>query len=414
MSEQSKPQLLILGSGFGAFSLLKAIDLKRYEVTAVSKRNHFLYTPLLPSTAVGTVEFRSIIEPIRKCLPGITFMQGNALGIDSERQEVRCESLDQKQNWNLTYDHLVIAVGAENNTYGVPGVREHACFLKEISDSRAIRQTLIQCLEQACLPQTTPEERSMLLHFVAVGGGPTGVRFAAEIYDLLFADLDKSYPELKGQIRVTLVEAGKTILNAHDAVLREYASAYFKRQHIEVLTDSPVQEVGPNYLILKSGKRIDAGIILWSTGFAPGALVTSLNVAKDRSGRILTTNHLQVIDHPKIHALGDCACPSGQNLPQLAQVAEQQGRYLAKQFNRSASGKRLFPFKWKNLGYSSYIGRQKAVVEYPRKYGNFTGFIAFLLWRSVIFTHLVSTKNKVLVPLDWLRTRIFGRDLSKF
>ncbi|MGL4553008.1 MAG: FAD-dependent oxidoreductase, partial [Gemmataceae bacterium] len=313
-----RPKLLILGSGFAAFRLMRQIDPSRYDVTAVSRRNHFVYTPLLPSTVVGTVEFRSIVEPLRRGRGGVRCLLGSALSLDAEARTVRCREAETGHEWDQPYDVLAVATGAESNTFNVPGAREHCFFLKEIEEARAIRQRLIANLERAGLPGVPDDERRRLLHFVAVGAGPTGVRFAAEVYDLLTADLRRLYPEIAGLVRVTVVEAGPSLLVAFDERLREYTARQFGRRGIAVRTGCVVAEVGPGWVRLKSGEVLPAGLVLWCAGFGPNAFVAGLPFEKDRSGRLAVDGWLRVRDG--VYALGDCACPRGANLPQLAQV----------------------------------------------------------------------------------------------
>lgn len=408
-----RQRLLILGSGFAAFRLLEQIDTTRYDVTVLSKRNHFLFTPLLPSTAVGTLEFRTIIEPVRRARRGVRFLLGQACSLDLSRHVVHCASPEDDLRWEEPFDFLAIGVGAENNTFGIPGVREHCLFLKELADARLIRERTLGNLERACLPSLPDEERTRLLHFVAVGAGPTGVRFAAELHDLLMGDLRRAFPQLAGQVRVTLVEAGKNILGAFDESLRSYTINAFQRKNIVVRTDTAVAEVGPGWLRLKDGEVLPAGLILWSTGFTANAFVAGLPFEKER-GRLVVDDQLQIPGQPTIYAMGDCACPKGQSLPQLAQVAEQQGKYVGTCMNRRAQGQAVAPFVWRNLGFHSYIGGGEAVMQSGTGKRRFAGFLAYQLWRSALFTNLVSVKNKVLVPLSRLQSMLFGRDLSKF
>jgi NADH:ubiquinone reductase (non-electrogenic) len=410
----TRHRLLILGSGFAAYRLLKRVNLRAYDVTVLSRRNHFLFTPLLPSTAVGTVEFRTIIEPIRRSRPGARLVLGAAEQLDPERKAMRCRSLDGSLDWELPYDVLAICVGAETHTFNVPGVREYACFLKELADARRIRERVIENLELASLPGIGADERQRLLHFVAVGAGPTGIRFAAELHDLLLADLPRSYPDLVRDVRITLVDAGKSILNNYDQTLRDYTLRQFQRDEIAIRTESPVAEVGPTSLRLQNGEVIPAGLVLWAAGCASTPFVAGLSFAKDRAGRLITDEFLQVLDHSDVYALGDCACPRAQELPQLAQVAEQQGKYLGILLNRRLKGQAARPFVWRNLGVSSFIGRGRAITESAGHSRRLGGFLAYQLWRAAIFTQLVSVKNKILVPLDRLRAFVFGRDLSKF
>ncbi len=411
----SQPQrLVILGTGFAAFSLLKRIDLKHWNVTVVSPRNHFLFTPLLPSTTVGTVEFRSIIEPVRKFRRGIEFALGSCTEVDLERRTLECINPDTASEFSIEYDRLIISVGAVNNTFNTPGVAEYAMFLKELTDARNIRGRIVSCLESADLPGITPEERDRLLHFVVVGGGPTGVEFAAELHDLLDEDLRKSYPDLYKHVRITLFEAAGTILNSFDSGLRDYTVEHFKRNGIDVRLDSPVREVAETYLDLKSGERVPTGLVVWSTGYGPTELAKKLPFEKDKFGRILTDDHLRIPDHPELYALGDCGIVIGSALPQTAQVAMQQGKFLAKLLNRSASGRDVPPFEFKNLGMLAYVGEGKALADLPNVKSGWHGLTTYIFWRSAYLTRLVSFKNKILVLFDWAKTWIFGRDLSRF
>ncbi len=408
-----RKRLVILGSGFAAVSLLKKLDADAYKVTVISPRNHFLFTPLLPSTTVGTVEFRSIIEPIRKVNRKVEFIQGECIAIDLDTRTLDCRSADPGVTFQQQYDLLVVAVGAWNATFNIPGVREHSFFLKEAIEARNIRERIVSCLERADVPGIDPKERERLLNFIIVGGGPTGVEFAAELHDLLEEDLKKSYPSLVGSINITLYEAAKTILNSFDEDLREYTVRHFARQGIELKLGSPVAEVGDEFLKLKSGEVIPAELIVWSTGNAPTGLVAKLDLPKDH-GRLLTDEYLRIPEHQEIYALGDCGTVVGANLPQTAQLAMQQGKYLAKALHGMARGGKPDPFKFKNLGMLAYVGESKALADIPRAKLHWRGALTYLFWRSAYLTRLVSMKNKILVLFDWIKTAIFGRDLSKF
>jgi len=153
------PRLVVLGTGFGAVSLLRNLSPNRYTVTVVSPRNHFLFSPLLPSTTVGTIEFLSIAEPIRLAAKYATFVQAEAVGLDLSRKVICCRSVFDREEFPVEYDILVIAVGAESNTFGIEGVREHAFFLKELSDAFAIRRKMLDNFEAASLPSVSPLER---------------------------------------------------------------------------------------------------------------------------------------------------------------------------------------------------------------------------------------------------------------
>ncbi len=407
-----KKKLVILGSGFAALSLVRNINLNAYEVSIVSPRNHFLFTPLLPSTTVGTIEFRSIIEPIRTARDELRYFQAKCVSISGDSKSVKCETLQDGKTFELTYDYLVIAVGAVNNTFGIPGVREHALFLKELQDARAIRVKIIDNFERASAPNLPDEERRRLLHFVVVGGGPTGVEFAAELNDFVREDLVKWYPALIPYTRITLLEAARQILGTFDSRLSEYATRLFQRQSIEVKPNSPVKELREKEIIMHDGSSVPYGLVVWSTGIGPTELTLSLDFRRSKSARVVTDEFLRVEGSADTYAAGDCATPVDVNYPATAQVAQQEGKYLARQFNRMAKGKPPYPFTYRDLGMLAYVGNRRALANLPNVKGK--GFATFLFWRSAYLTRLVSIKNKVLVLFDWVKASVFGRDISSF
>jgi NADH:ubiquinone reductase (non-electrogenic) len=404
---RDRARLVILGTGFAAFSVLQGVNPKFYAVTVVSPRNHFLFTPLLTSTTVGTIEFRSIIEPARYVSP--RFFQAACTGIDPAARRITCRN---DVEFTLDYDLLVIAVGSVNSTFGIPGVADHALFLKELDDARRIRQSVLQALESASLPGLTLEERARRVQFVICGGGPTGVEFAAELHDLLFAEARRYFPDLARLARITVVEAGPEILTAFDEKLRRYAWEVFERQRIEVRTRAPVVRVEHDSIELQGGERISYGLLVWSAGVGPAELVRNLPFEKDGRSRLLTDDYFRVLGCPDIYALGDCATLAGQNLPATAQVAMKEGRYLAQALNRRAQGKKVAPFEYSHLGMLAYLGGNRALADLPNFKG--AGWAAWLFWRSAYLTRLLSWKNKAQVLFDWVKAQIFGRDISRF
>lgn len=202
----TRKKLVVLGTGWAGYSVVKNINKKLYDVIVVSPRNHFLFTPLLNSTTVGTLEFRSIIEPIRntKFRDDHHFQLSRAIALKPEENCLICKAELTDQEYQLSYDELVIAVGCTSNTFGIPGVRENTFFLKEISDARRVRDRIISNFELSLYPDISDEEREKLLHFVIVGGGPTGVEFGAELYDFITRDVTRLYPGEKKDVKVTL------------------------------------------------------------------------------------------------------------------------------------------------------------------------------------------------------------------
>jgi len=227
-AQKHKPKLVLLGTGWGCIPLLKALIPGEYHVTVVSPSNYFLFTPMLPSATVGTLELRSLVEPVRKIITRIHghFMKGTAMDVDFENKLIEVSASypnGQEQRFYLPYDKLVIGVGAVSNPHGVKGL-EHCHFLKDITDAHLIRNQVIGNLERASLPTTSDEERRRLLSFVVSGGGPTGVEFAAELFDMLNEDMCRFYPRLlRNEISVHVIQSRSHILNTYDEALSKYA-----------------------------------------------------------------------------------------------------------------------------------------------------------------------------------------------
>ncbi len=412
MSEMNRPKLVVLGTGFASYSLIKEIDVTRYDVTIVSPRNHFLFTPLLPSTTVGTLEFRSIVEPIRTARKGIRYHQAQCVGVDAKNNTIQCRGVFKDTPFDVEYDMLVVGVGAVSSTFGIEGVEEHAFFLKELSDARKIRQRVGECFERASKPGRAQEEIESLLHFMVVGGGPTGVEFAAEMHDFIKDDVARWFPDLEPLARITLLEARGEILSTFDAKLGAYAIRHFGRTRVTIHTDSLVQEVRDHAVVLQGGEVIPCGLTVWSTGIGPSKLVDSFDFEKDTMSRLLVDDAFCVLGTTNIYSVGDCASIVGEDHPPTAQVAQQQGTYLGKMLNRQVRETSSKPFKYKHMGMMAYIGERRALADLKNVKGR--GFATWLFWRSAYLSKLMSWKSKMLVIQDWVRTFLFGRDISHF
>ena len=239
---QPRERLVILGTGWGATSVLKTIDASKYDVTVVSPRNYFLMTALLPGVTVGTVEGRSIVENVRRLLPGDgRFYEATAVDVDPVAKTVTCVDRSPltvdfpNEPFLVPYDRLVVSVGAPFNTFRVPGVDKHAIKVKEVEDALAVRSRLMDMLETASLPGVDDETRRRVCSVVVVGGGPYGVNIAAEISDFLRQDAPRLYPELRGVPSVTILSSQDHILSVYDERISRFAEEKFERDAIRVL-----------------------------------------------------------------------------------------------------------------------------------------------------------------------------------
>ncbi|KAL0012652.1 hypothetical protein SO802_007760 [Lithocarpus litseifolius] len=525
-SENVKKKVVVLGTGWAGTSFLKNLNNPTYDVQVISPRNYFAFTPLLPSVTCGTVEARSIVEPIRNIVrkkhSEVQYCEAECFKIDAENKKIYCRSTQNgKDEFVVDFDYLIISVGARVNTFNTPGVEEHCHFLKEVEDAQRIRRAVIDCFERASLPTVSDEERKRILHFAIVGGGPTGVEFAAELHDFVKEDLVTLYPRVKDQVKITLLEAGDHILNMFDKRITTFAEDKFGREGIDVKTGSMVVKVSEKEISTKEMKngKISAmpyGMAVWSTGIGTRPIIVDfMKQIGQANRRVLATDEwLRVEGCDSIYALGDCATinqrkvmedisaifskadadNSGtltvkefreviddicerypqvelylkkkqmsdifdllkeskgddtkesielnieefksalsqvdsqmKNLPATAQVASQQGVYLANCFNRMeecekypegplrfrGTGRHRFrPFRYKHLGQFAPLGGEQTAAQLPGDWVSI-GKSSQWLWYSVYTSKQVSWRNRVLVVTDWTRRFIFGRDSSR-
>jgi len=442
----------IAGTGWGSVSLLKKLDTENYNVVVISPRNYFLFTPLLPSCTTGTVEHRSIMEPIRTILrhkkAAVKFYEAEASAIDPERKVVRItdnsEIRGDTAETEVPYDMLVIGVGAENATFGIPGVRENSCFLKEIGDAQQIRKKIMDCVETAAFKDQTPEEVDRLLHMVVVGGGPTGVEFAGELQDFFEEDIKKLIPDISDRFRVTLIEALPNVLPSFSKQLIDYTESTFKEEKIDIRTKTMVKNVTDKtveaQVTTPDGKKetiyFPYGLLVWATGNAVRPVIKDLMSripAQKDSRRGLAVNEYLVVQGTRdIWAVGDCAVAG---YAPTAQVAGQEGNFLARLFNNMAQTeeiegriaelssslnlkpgnvaeastqieeyqrrlrriKTIKPFHYSHQGSLAYIGSEKAVADVSWFNGNVAtgGGLTYLFWRSAYLSMCFSCKSPI-------------------
>lgn len=468
--DPSKKTLVILGTGWGSVALLKKLDTENYNVIVISPRNYFLFTPLLPSCTTGTIEHRSIMEPVRTILQSkkasVKYYEAEAHSIDPERKVVKIKDDSEVKGavteTEVPYDMLVVGVGAENATFGIPGVREHSCFLKEIGDAQQIRKKIMDCVETAAFKDQTPEEINRLLHMVVVGGGPTGVEFAGELQDFFEEDIKRLIPDISDRFKVTLIEALPNVLPSFSKQLIEYTESTFAEEKIDIRTKTMVKNVTDTYVEAEAvgpdGKkeltRFPYGLLVWATGNAVRPIVknlmTSITAQKDSRRGLAVNEYLVVQGARDIWAVGDCAVAG---YAPTAQVASQEGAFLAKLFNNMAKTEELEsnirelssslnlkpgnsadsskqieeyerqlrrikdikPFHYSHQGSLAYIGSEKAVADVAWFNGNVAsgGTWTYLFWRSAYLSMCFSTRNRLLVINDWAKSKVFGRDVSR-
>ncbi|CEH15384.1 NADH-dehydrogenase (ubiquinone) [Ceraceosorus bombacis] len=475
--DPTKKTIVVLGSGWGATALLKEIDNLEYNVIVISKENYFLYTPLLPQVTVGTVSPRSIAQPTRHNTRyktrEVQVLEAEATKINVKDKTVTFEDRNSEiyganngSETTVKYDYLVVAVGSQNQTFNIPGIKEHAFFLKELQDASKIRQRIMDLIEKASLVGQSDEEMDRLLHICVVGGGPTGVEAAAEMHDFV-DDLSKWYPRVHlfafasrvwrrhsavaNRVRVTLVEALPQILPAFSKGLVEYTESTFKSNKIDILAKHMVKGLDEKSVTMQGPEGIvnlPCGMLIWAAGN------TSRPISRDLQAQLKETQTerrgLKVDDQLRligaedsIFAVGDATAT--QWAP-TAQAASQQGSYIAKIFaqlahadqlaqkasealragrpseeveklqKRADRAAKLPAFKFTNNGSLAYIGGERAIADVPLSNGasiSASGTATYLFWRSAYLSMLFSLRNRTQVAADWVKVWLFGRDITR-
>ncbi|GAA6000527.1 hypothetical protein JCM10207_008053 [Rhodosporidiobolus poonsookiae] len=452
------PTVVVLGNGWGSTAFLKELDNQGYNVVVISPRNYFLFTPLLPSVTVGTLAARSILEPTRFLTRHLKrkteVYEGEVYEVDPVKKTVRfvdnSEIKGEVAGTEISYDYLVYAVGAENQTFGIKGVKEHACFLKEVWDAEKIRTRIMDCIETANFAGQTQEEIDRLLSFVVVGGGPTGVEYAGELHDFLKEDLANWYPELADRIKITLIEALPNVLPMFSKQLIDYTNSTFEENKIDIKTKTMVKEVQEKKILAMNEKKelveYPFGLLVWATGNMARGVTRDLmgRIPAEQNSRrgLLVDEHMRLLGADGIFAIGDCTAT---NYAPTAQVASQQGRYLARVFQKLQKKESLLgeleqakaaqaepakldslanavirasnipPFHYSHQGSLAYIGSDKAIADLPVFKGNLAaaGFATYYFWRSAYISQLFSLRNRLLVATDWVKTKTLGRDVSR-
>ena len=512
-SKGDRERIVILGSGWAGklpkfserpigdkwrlgYVLSQRLSTK-YQTVVISPRSYFVFTPLLNSTATGTLEFRTALEPVRsKRKPNIEFMQGWADDVDFGHKTITVEESvvdphqgkamaeDRREDhstgavesekkglrkegkrWEVSYDKLVVTVGCYSQTFGTKGVKENAFFMKDVGDARRIRTRTLECFEIASLPTTSEKLRDQLLRFAIVGGGPTGMEFAAELSDLVHQDLSKLYPALTPKVRIVVHDVADKVLSMFDDKLGKYAMETFRREGVEVKTSHHVEELRPGLprtgpdesmddvadsqgcytLTTKEDGDVGVGLCVWSTGnmmnpFVQKALdktygfpsfSASITDGKEpheldtkewmiekhpKTGAIIVDDRLRIQLHPTPSSDADEKPASSATMTDVfalgdnAMIRDAQLPATAQTASQQALwlGKRLNKgdlerqhFTFRNLGVMTYLGNSKGLVQTEGWLGDVSGRAAWLIWRGAYLTMTVSWRNKILIPVYW-------------
>lgn len=411
--------ILILGSGFGG--LYTALNLEKtlardedIEITLINRENFFLFTPMLHEVAASDLDITHIVSPIRKLLRRVNIFNGDVENIDLESKTVTVSHGKEHHHHDLNYDHLVLALGSITNFYGNKGLEENALTMKSLGDAIYLRNHMISNLEEADF-ECCPKVREPLINFVVAGGGFAGVETIAGINDFLREAL-KFYPNLTEEmLRIVLVHAGPTILPELSEKLGKYAQEKLQKRGVEVHLNTKVSDVGGKLVKLSNGVEIVTNTMIWTAGTAPNPLLDILPCDKDR-GKLCANEFMQVPGFDGVWAVGDSSSipdpKTGRPYPPTAQHAIRQGKVLAHNIRASIRGRKMKPFAFETIGQLAALGRRTGVAQIMGY--NFSGFIAWWLWRTIYLMKLPRFEKKLRVALDWTLDLLFTKDPVQF
>lgn len=419
MSDHPRTRIVILGGGFGG--LYTAMQLEKtlardpnVDVTLVNRDNFFLFTPMLHEVAASDLDLTHIVNPVHKLLRRVHFFAGEAEHIDLSAKRVVIAHGFQRHTHELDYDHLVVGLGSVTNFYNLPGLQAHALTMKSLGDAMRLRNRLIALLEEAN-NECCRLQRQSLLTFVVAGGGFAGVETIAGINDFVRQAM-RFYPNLAADhLRMILVHPGEVILPELSPKLGRYAQRKLTARGIDMRINTKVAGVTDQEVELSDGTRIETHTVIWTAGTSPHPLLDTLPCQKER-GRLLVNEYLEVPEWPGVWALGDGAMildrQTGGAFPPTAQHALREGKSLARNLTAVIQGGTKRPFTFSTIGQLAAIGRRTGVANILGV--NFSGFVAWWLWRSIYLSKLPRFEKKLRVVLDWTLDLLFSKDLVQF
>lgn len=395
----ARPQVVIVGAGFGGLFAAKGLARVDADVTVVDRRNYHLFQPLLYQVAAAALPPSDIAWPIRSILShqkNVTVLMDEVTGVDAAHRRVRL------RREALEFDYLIVATGSTHSYFGHEDWRGVAPGLKTIDDATGIRRRILTAFEVAEMQHDTALRRR-LLRFVIVGGGPTGVELAGTIAELAQHTLARDFRVIDPRsASVVLVEAGERVLSGFDPALSDYALRRLQRLGVDVRLGVAVSECDRGGVRIGE-QRLDAATVIWAAGVAASPVASWLDAETDRAGRAVVAPDLSLAGAPNVFVIGDAASvtdPNGRPVPGIAPAAKQQGRYVARLIASRIAGREApAPFRYRHAGSLATIGRNSAVIELP--FLRLKGWLAWWIWGIAHIYFLIGVPSPLLVSIRW-------------
>lgn len=407
-------RIVVIGGGFAGVNFAKALaNNKQIEVTLVDKNNYNFFPPLIYQVATAFLEPSSISYPFRKLFAGkqnLHFRLGELLKVVPADKKIILS------NGELEYDYLVFATGAETNYFGMENVKKYSIPMKTLDDAIAMRNRLLSQMEQASISKD-PAEIKKALTIVIAGGGPTGVEISGMFAELKNGILRKEYPEFTGKGgEIYLVDGGHAVLSPMSVESQQDTFEALTKLGVKIKLECQVKDFVNETVLFSSGESIQTKTLIWAAGVTAKIFEGIPAESYGRGKRLLVDEFNKVKGVDNIYAIGDTCLqltdinfPNGH--PQVAQVAIQQGLYLAKNFIHLTQNKALKPFSYNDKGSMAIIGRNKAVVDIPKPHLHFKGFLAWLVWLFIHLLSLITYRNRIKTFYNWM-VAYFTKDQS--
>ena len=397
-----KKRIVIVGGGLGGLELaFKLVD-DDYQVVLIDKNNYHQFPPLIYQVASGGLEPSSISFPFRRLFQGKKDFFFRMAKVESVNTD---EKIINTTVGEIDYDYLVMAFGAKTNFFGNKDIEATTLPMKSVSEAMRLRNTILRNLELA-LTEEDPARKQALMNIVVVGGGASGVEIAGAVAEMKKNIIARDYPDLdSSQMHIYLVNAVDRLLSAMDPVSSKRAERDLKELHVHIRQPQFATEYKDGILKTSAGLEIPTQTVIWVSGICANTVEGFPAESIGHAGRFLTDRFCRVKGVKDVYAIGDVSLVEGDEEyplghPQLAQVAMQQAKTVAKNFKAMSKGKELKPFKYKNLGVMATIGRNHAVAEISGK--KFGGFPAWALWLIVHLRSILGVKNKTFILLNWV------------
>jgi NADH dehydrogenase len=399
--EGRRRRVLILGGGFAGIGAARKLKKADEDVVLIDQHDYHTFQPLLYQVATDLLETSACGHPLRDLFheqSNAIVHQATVSNVDLSRREVSFDELGP-----LTYDYLVLGLGARVNFFGTEGAAEHAFPMYTLSDAERLRKRVLLRWEAADRDPALVEDGA--LNVVIVGGGPTGIESAGALAELYSGDFVKDYPSLPGnRARLILVEAGSELLPMFKSEIRNYTKKALEKRGVEALLGETVTSITPTRVTLSSGTVLEAHTLVWGAGLQASPIAEALGLELQRGNRIVVEPDLSLTGHPEVFAAGDIAwitdSKTGQVLPQLGSVALQAGECVGENIARRLAGKETEPFAYHDKGTMATIGRGAAVVQF-RNGRTMKGKSAALAWGAVHLALMSTGEDRAKAVVDW-------------